>query len=115
MGQMINDISLNKTIQTTSTQYIQNIDPLITIDDISYQTIDHILRVNISINVPDKVLITQNMKEELSQILATKVNQSIELVINIISFSSVYIEENTTLPKEELVKNTITVYLNTYS
>jgi uncharacterized membrane protein len=108
MKGIADDIKTNQILQQTSKDFLKSINTDIAVENINYQNIDaDKIRVNIKIDVPNTILITQQDKDDFSRVLAASTQKSVELDVNIVSISSVYIEQKKQPSKEEILQDNI--------
>jgi len=106
MSQISNNIQTTNQINETIKSYFQSIDTKIDLDKISFQNLgDDLVRVKSVLNVPNDVLITSENKNDLTKLLSLNLQKSIELDLDIVEISSVYISKEPT--KEQLIVSKI--------
>lgn len=106
MLQISDNIKINNQINETIKSYFKSIDTKIDLDKVSFQNLwDDLIRINSVLNVPSDVLITNENKTDLTKILSLNLQKSIELDLNIVEISSVYISKEPT--KEQLMMSKV--------
>jgi len=106
MLQISDNIKINNQINETIKSYFKSIDTKIDLDKVSFQNLwDDLIRINSVLNVPSDVLITNENKTDLTKILSLNLQKSIELDLNIVGISSVYISKEPT--KEQLMMSKV--------
>lgn len=114
MLQISDNIKINNQINETIKSYFKSIDTKIDLDKVSFQNLwDDLIRINSVLNVPSDVLITNENKTDLTKILSLNLQKSIELDLNIVEISSVYISKEPT--KEQLMMSKVkNIFDNTF-
>lgn len=116
MKSISDDIYITKIIEQTTKDFVKGINENIEIENITYQNIEtDKIRINAIINVPNTIVITQENKDNLSKVLAAAAKKSIDLNLNIASFSSVYIEKKAEPSIQEIIENAIITHMKTYT
>lgn len=120
MRNIAEDIQVKQTIKNVTNEFLTNINNEIEIEKISHQIQDDILRISATIDVPSTTVITEQQKNELSQILATTTEKSVNLDLNIVSISSVLIEKREQMTEqeisnEEMLQQKIKEYIGYYT
>ncbi|NOZ44693.1 MAG: hypothetical protein GXP45_06200 [bacterium] len=103
----------NAIINESFDTFRKSINPSIKFQNPSFQKInDNTLKVNATLSVPSNLKITENYKKELTQRLALATQESIELQLNIIGVSSIYIDTHE-VNQEQLLQQELLTYLKT--
>lgn len=107
------DIRTQNTINETTKEFLWNIEPKIKIENLSYDTIEGVRNVSLSIKVPQEVIadITGDSKEDLSKQLAGKLNKDVALDVSITPVTSVTKKEAKILSPEEKIRQWIQIHL----
>ncbi len=94
MSQISYNIQTTNQINETIKSYFKSIDTKIDLDKISFHDLgDDLIRVKSVLNVPNDILITSENKNDLTKLLSLNLQKSIELDLNIVEISSVYISK----------------------
>jgi len=113
MQSIAQDYKFNAILNTTFDNFLDTVDPRIEPTEIEYKkSEDKTLRINATLNVPNTVKITDKHKAELTQLLALATQNSIELELNIIDISSIYIDVPQKPDKEDLLSNWMNKNIN---
>lgn len=109
------NFSTRTEISRTFDSFWPTINSSITIQNFDFQSLDDdTLRVNATLNVPDTLKITNEHKRELTERLAVETQKSVELQINLIGISSVYIEQQEEVSIEKELQKTLYKELQKY-
>lgn len=114
MSRIADNIQITNKITVTSENYLKSLEKDIVVDNIKFKNIsDELIRVSEVLNVPNHFLINNEHKNELTKLLSMSAQKSVELDLDIVEISSVYIwEEKTDL--DILMDNISSVINNTF-
>ncbi|MBU0625928.1 hypothetical protein KKH82_00355 [Patescibacteria group bacterium] len=116
MKSIANDMQMTKTIEQTTKDFIHNLNEEITIKKSEYQNLEtDTIRINTTIEVPDTMIITQEHKNDLSKVLAASTKKSVELDLNIVTLSSIYIEQAIEATQEEVIQDLVNTKIKEYT
>ena len=93
---------------------MQNIDKKISIENLSYDTIEWVRNISLSLKVPQATLsdITDDTKQDLSKELASKLNKDVALDVSIIPVTTVTKKEAQQLSPEQKIRQVTQQYLD---
>ncbi|HRX63700.1 MAG TPA: TIGR00341 family protein [Candidatus Absconditabacterales bacterium] len=111
MYKIAENMKITNQINSVTQDYFENLDPNIDVNEISFKNVgEDLLRVNLELNIPDGFLFTDLNRKEFTKILSTQTDSSIELDINIVELSSVYVGEEK--DKKDIFIENISNFLN---
>ncbi len=111
MYKIAENMKITNQINSVTQDYFENLDPNIDVNEISFKNVwEDLLRVNLELNIPDWFLFTDLNRKEFTKILSTQTDSSIELDINIVELSSVYVWEEK--DKKDIFIENISNFLN---
>jgi hypothetical protein len=114
MSKIADNMKITNQINEISISYLASINNKILLDKMSFHNLsDDVLRVSAVLNVPSDILITNENKDELAKLLSMQIQKSVELDLNIVEISSVYISKQET--KEDILLSNINdILLNSF-
>ncbi len=106
MQSMTENYKINYKITNTVDDFFKNKDSKINVWNIDFKELDNdVLNVSISLSTPNYIKITDNDKNELTKYLAVILQKSVQLELNIVELSSVFISKKKLSVDEKLKKN----------
>ncbi len=108
-----NDFRTKNTIADSTKNYLQTIDPRISLTSSTYTTSSpDTLQVALALQVPQTITLTDTEKLELTQLLASKLDTSVSLQFTITPTVAVQKPTPKTLSTKELIDQTIATYIS---
>jgi uncharacterized protein (UPF0218 family) len=109
------DITTKQTIITSTTTYLETIDPRIRLVSSSYQGSqdeEQLLEIALQLHVPQSIIFTDNQRLELTQLLAQALDQSVSLQFVIIPTVAVQKITNSLPTPKESIDQMVKEYLD---
>jgi len=92
MSQISDNMKVTNQITNTSENYLDSLDDNIDVSKISFKNMsEDLIRVSEVVNVPDDFVVTNEHKTELTKLLSMATQKSVELDLDIVEISSVYV------------------------